>query len=142
MKLEGFLLPSLSLTKDNKIKTRFNFDTQQTFKKILLIYFVKVDNSSDIRFCDFRNFDDWSVQSIFQGLDLLLQKFYRWGRIRFCRRRYFATCNAQMQMLTWLYDRFITATSLFNVQFRGIYASGLQNVTRYICRVLKIVVYP
>lgn len=92
-----------------------------------LANFAKTDNSIDIRFGYFRDLDDGLIQSVFQILNLLLQKFYRWGRIRFCRRRYSATCDTQLQMLTWLYDRFITTTSFLNIQLRSIYASGLKS---------------
>jgi len=79
-----------------------------------LSYFAKADNFIDIRFGYFRDFDDGLVQSVFQSLDLFLQKFYRWGCTRFCRRRYSVTRDA-LQMLTWLYDTFITTTSFFNI---------------------------
>lgn len=89
------------------------------------VYFAKTDNSIDIRFGYFRDLDDGLVQSVFQSLDLFLQKFYR-DRTRFCRRRYSTTRDAKLQMLTWLYDRFITTTSLFNVQLRSVHAPGLK----------------
>lgn len=114
------------LTERNLDYTLINANTNVPEYMYPLVNFAKTDNSIDIRFGYFRDLDDGLVQSVFQTLNLLLQKFYRWGRTRFCRRRYSATRDTQLQMLTWLYDRFITTTSFLNIQLRSVYASGLK----------------
>lgn len=63
-----------------RVKPRLTLTNVTTPKYIYappwLILF-KTDNSIDIRFGYFRDLDDGLVQSVFQSLDLLLQKFYR-----------------------------------------------------------------